>query len=76
MLTDNIRRLCGEHNISIYALENATGIGNGCISRWDKKPPNICSLSKVSKFFGVSVDSLLKGVDDPRFYPRPRRPQS
>ena len=76
MITDNIRQLCREHEISIFALENTTGIGNGCISRWDQKPPNICSLTKVAKFFGVSVDSLLEGVDDPRFEPRPRRPQS
>ena len=76
MITSNVRQLCREHDISIFALENATGIGNGCISRWDKKPPNICSLSKVAKFFGVSVDSLLDGVNDPRFEPRPRQPQS
>lgn len=76
MITDNVRRLCKEHNLSIYALENAAGIGNGCICRWDEKPPNICSLSKVAGFFGVSVDSLLEGVDDPRFKPRPRRPHS
>lgn len=76
MITDNVRRLCKEHEISIYALENATGIGNGCICRWDKKPPNISSLAKVASFFGVTVDSLLEGVNDPRFVPRPRIPQS
>lgn len=73
MITDNVRRLCVEHGISIFALENQVGIGNGCISRWDKKPPNITSLNKVAKFFGVSIDSLLEGVDDPRFEPKPRR---
>lgn len=76
MITANVRRLCREHDISIFALENVTGIGNGCISRWDKKPPNICNINKVAEFFGVTVDSLLEGVDDPRFKPRPRRPQS
>lgn len=76
MITANVRRLCREHDISIFALENVTGIGNGCIARWDKKPPNITSLNKVAEFFGVTVDSLLEGVDDPRFKPKPRRPQS
>ena len=76
MITANVRRLCREHDISIFALENVTGLGNGCISRWDKKPPNITSLNKVAEFFGVTVDSLLEGVDDPRFKPKPRRPQS
>ena len=75
MITDNVRRLCREHNISIFALENQTGIGNGCTSRWDRKPPNITSLNKVAEFFGVTVDSLLEGVDDPRFKPQPRHPQ-
>lgn len=76
MITDNVRRLCKEHDISIFALENATGIGNGCISRWDRKPPNITSLSKVAEFFGVSVDALLEGVNDPRFKPQPRHPHT
>lgn len=76
MITDNVRRLCREHDISIFALENATGVGNGCICRWDKRPPNITSLNKVAEFFGVTVDSLLKGVDDPRFKPQPRRPHT
>lgn len=74
MITDNIRRLCREHEITIFALENQAGIGNGCITRWDQKPPNITSLNKVAEFFGVTVDSLLEGVDDPRFKPRPKRP--
>lgn len=30
MITANVRRLCREHDISIFALENVTGIGNGC----------------------------------------------
>ena len=76
MITDIVRRLCKEHNLSICAQENAAGIGNGCVCRWDEKPPNICSIAKVAGFFGVSVDSRLEGVDDPRFKPRPRRPQS
>lgn len=75
MITDNVRRLCKEHDISIFALECTAGIGNGCICRWDEKPPNVTSLSKVAKFFGVPVDSLLEGVNDPRYEPRPRRPQ-
>lgn len=76
MITDNVRRLCREHDISIFALENATGVGNGCISRWDKRPPKVYNLKRVADFFGVSVDSLLEGVDDPRFRPKPRTPQS
>lgn len=75
MITDNVRRLCREHDISIFALERTAGIGNGCICRWDEKPPNVTSLSKVAKFFGVPVDSLLEGVNDPRYEPHPRRPQ-
>ena len=41
-----------------------------------KKPPKIYNLKRVADFFGVSVDSLLEGVDDPRFRPKPRLPQS
>ncbi|MCX4372441.1 MAG: helix-turn-helix domain-containing protein [Dysosmobacter sp.] len=76
MISDNIRRLCQEHDTTFFAVENATGVANGSISRWDKKPPKIYNLKRVADFFGVSVDSLLEGVDDPRFRPKPRLPQS
>lgn len=76
MLSANVKKLCAEHEISVFALENATGVANGSVGRWDKKPPKIYNLKRVADFFGVSVDSLLEGVDDPRFRPKPRTPQT
>ena len=53
MISDNIRRLCQEHDTTFFAVENATGVANGSISRWDKKPPKIYNLKRVADFFGV-----------------------
>lgn len=61
MIVDNIRRLCEEHNTSIWALERALGIGNGVIGKWAKgsDSPRVGTLRKVADYFGVTVDELL-----------------
>lgn len=59
MLLTNIRRLCKERGISISKLEQATGIGNGTIGRWEKSNPSVDNAKKVADYFGVTVDSLL-----------------
>ena len=60
MIVENIKRLCEEHHTSLWALEKATGIGNGVIARWDKATPRIDGLQKVANYFRVTVDELLK----------------
>lgn len=37
-----------------------TGIGNGTIARWGKSFPRVDSLQAVAKYFGCSVDDLLR----------------
>lgn len=63
MIVKNIKRLCEEHNTSLWALERATGIGNGVIARWDKATPRIDGLQKVADYFGVTLDELTKEKD-------------
>ena len=60
MILENIKRLCYEKNISIWALEKECGLGNGTIGRWAKKYPRVEKLKAVADFFGVTVDELLK----------------
>lgn len=62
MVLDNIKRLCEQRGVSIYALEKATGIGNGVIGKWSTHNPRIDQLKRVADYFGCTVDYLLKEV--------------
>lgn len=61
MILDNIRKLCEKKGVSIWAVERATGIGNGVIARWENSSPRVENLKLVADYFGVTVDELLKG---------------
>lgn len=60
MIFENIKKKCGEKNISIYTLERETGIGNGVIAKWQYGSPRVESIQKVANYFGCTVDDLLK----------------
>lgn len=62
---DIIKDLVGKSNIvsSVAELERKLGISNGTINKWNKANPSIESLTKISKFFDVSIDYLL-GITD------------
>ena len=60
LIANNIRKLCQKNNTSIWALERATGIGNGVIARWEHSSPGVMKLKLVADYFGVTVDDLLK----------------
>ena len=62
MIYENVKRLCDERNISIWALERACGIANGAIGKWNGriKAPRIDTVKAIADYFGVTVDALLK----------------
>ena len=60
MIREKVEKLCKKNNMSIKALENKCGFGNGTIYKWDKSKPNTDSLIKVSEYFKVSLDYFLK----------------
>lgn len=62
MLYENIKRLCAEKGISIWALEKEIGIGNGVIGKWGIKgsSPRLETVKAVADYFGCTVDELLK----------------
>lgn len=64
-LYDKIKVLANKQKISIRALEETLGYGNGTIRRWDKQTPGVDKLSRVADYFEVSVDYLL-GRDSER----------
>ncbi len=62
-LKDRVKNLAQERGISLPALEAELGFGNSTIVKWDKSTPNVDKLNAVAKYFGVSMDFLLNGID-------------
>ncbi|MCL2592750.1 MAG: helix-turn-helix transcriptional regulator [Defluviitaleaceae bacterium] len=62
-LSGKISKLCKENGITLSALENELGLGNGTITRWNQNSPSIEKVRKVAHYFGVSVDFLLSYDD-------------
>lgn len=52
-----------ERGLSQKMLENAIGISNGSVSKWNKSTPSVKTLRKLEDYFGVSADYLLTGKE-------------
>ena len=63
-LKDRVKTLAQERGMSLPALEAELGFGNSTIVKWDKSTPNVDKLNAVAKYFGVTMDYLLNGVDE------------
>ena len=63
-LKDRVKHLAQERGMSLPALEAELGFGNSTIVKWDKSTPNVDKLNAVAKYFGVTMDYLLNGVDE------------
>lgn len=58
-ITEIIKDLCTEKNITIAFLERKINLGNGTIRRWEKSSPSADKLQKIADYFNVSTDYLL-----------------
>lgn len=56
---ERIKKLCAEHEISIYKLEKNIGIAPSTINKWEVSSPTCKAISLVANYFDVSVDFLL-----------------
>lgn len=63
-LKERIKTLAQERGLSLPALESELGFGNSTIVKWDKSTPNAEKLNTVAKYFGVTMDYLLNGLDE------------
>ena len=63
-LKDRIKSLANERGISLPTLEAELGFGNSTIVKWDKSTPNADKLNAVAKYFDVSMDYLMNGIDE------------
>lgn len=65
MIYDKVKLLCEKNGLSISQLEIRAGLGNGTIGGWRTAIPAVDTVKKVADVLGVSVDSLLEGIDFP-----------
>lgn len=61
MIYEKIKGLTEKNGISIAALEKKLGIGNGTIRKWNEVSPTLENISKVARYFGVSIEYFLEG---------------
>ncbi|EOH96350.1 helix-turn-helix domain-containing protein [Enterococcus pallens] len=62
-ILDRIKKLCKQHDMNVYQLEEALGFGRNTIYQWNKRTPGIDKLKDVADFFNVSTDYLLGRTD-------------
>ena len=63
-LKDRIKSLANERGISLPTLEAELGFGNSTIVKWDKSTLNADKLNAVAKYFDVSMDYLMNGIEE------------
>lgn len=62
MVYDNLKAICKEKGLTFQQVEEMTGLGAGCISRWrnDKMSPKIKTLIRVANALDVPIEDLVK----------------
>lgn len=65
IVSERIRELMKDENLTQVALAQKTGIKQNTISAWlsNKKEPSIKSLWLIADYFGVDIDYLVGRKD-------------
>ena len=59
-----IKELCVENDITVNKLESELGMSQYSIGRWkNATSPTIDKISKIAKYFNVSIDYLVGATD-------------
>ena len=64
MIYEKVMALCEERKIRVARLEKEVGLGNGTVRGWKKSTPGVTTLKKVSDYFGVKIEDLLREDGD------------
>ena len=61
-------RLLAEHGITAYKVAKATGITTATLTSWKKGryTPKQEKLQKIADYFGVTVEYIMTGKEDPK----------
>lgn len=59
-----IKELCAENDITVNKLETELGMSQYSIGRWRNVTcPTVDKISKIAKYFNVSIDYLVGATD-------------
>lgn len=58
---ENIKKLCKENGISLHALEQKLGYGQGSLAR--SKTIRADRLKEIADYFGLTMDEVFSGKD-------------
>lgn len=61
-LVEKVKNLCEQRGTTIFALENACGLSNGSIVKWDTCVPNVRGIKAVAEYFDTTIDDVLTDV--------------
>lgn len=61
---EKLEKLCEERGITIAQLERRMDFGNGTIRLWKTRQPLAINVKKVTDFFGIPMEALMKDSDD------------
>lgn len=64
-ITNRVLKLIDNSPLSDAALTREIPLGNGIIGKWrsGKQKPSVLAISKISDYFGVTTDFIIKGKD-------------
>jgi len=65
---DIFEKLCMAHNVTPYRVCKDTGITTASISNWKagRYSPKVEKLQKIADYFGVTVEYLTTGKEEPK----------
>lgn len=66
-IKSRIQGLAAQRHETLAKLERKLGIGNGTITKWDKRSPSSEKLAAVADHYNVTTDYLLGRTDTPQF---------
>ena len=66
MLSDELRKLRKERNLTQNQLAEALNISQSTVASWEKgtRQPTTDFLPTIAEFYGISIDSLLGMIDE------------
>lgn len=65
-MKERIKELCKIRKISMNMLEQELGFGKGYLSKLGQSTPNTSKIKKIADYFGVTVDYLMTGKNEPK----------
>lgn len=61
LLTERIKVLATQRNMTFASIEREVGLGRGTIRKWDENSPSVDRLLKVANLLHTSIDYLVTG---------------